>query len=463
LGTVDAEVKRSERLKQLAGIMTKRENGRLSRTIVNRLWQKFMGRGLVEPVDDMEQPAWSADLLDWLAEDLVDHGYDLKKTIARILTSNVYRLPSVNSGEGKEDRFVFHGPTARRISAEQFRDALGALTGKWISTPATPVDFEAGSATTNTQVSIPAKWIWTEPAAARDAVATTLYLRKEITLEEAPTEAYVVAACDNSFTLYINGNKVGSGKDWKKLELVDVKRSLVKGQNTIAVQAVNPPVESKGKAEKTTEVVDLNPAGFLLQARVRYRPKAQAEASSDEKVMDFGTDSSWLWSTDSFANWEKPEFSTEGWAEASELGDGSMAPWKLGRKVLATLSSPVHHGRIRAALVAADPLMVALGRPNREQVITTRSSVATTLQMLELENGQTLSKLLQQGAEQVLAKPSPSTRDLISRLYEGALGRGPTRQELEVAEELVGNPAKKEGLEDFLWTITMLPEFQLIY
>jgi len=107
--------------------------------------------------------------------------------------------------------------------------------------------------------------------------------------------------------------------------------------------------------------------------------------------------------------------------------------------------------------------MVALGRPNREQVITTRSSVATTLQMLELENGQTLSKLLQQGAEQVLAKPSPSTRDLIGRLYEGALGRGPTRQELEVAEELVGNPAKKEGLEDFLWTITMLPEFQLIY
>src|SRR5438045_8580081 len=96
------------------------------------------------------------------------------------------------------------------------------------------------------------------------------------------------------------------------------------------------------------------------------------------------------------------------------------------------------------SLVAADPLMVALGRPNREQVITTRSSVATTLQMLEMENGQTLSKLLQKGAEQVLAKPARSTRDLIDRLYQGALGRAPTRQELELATDLVGHRARKE-------------------
>ena len=53
---------------------------------------------------------------------------------------------------------------------------------------------------------------------------------------------------------------------------------------------------------------------------------------------------------------------------------------------------------------SADPLLLALGRPNREQVLTTRSPVATTLQMLELANGQTLSKLLQKGAEELLAE-----------------------------------------------------------
>ena len=107
--------------------------------------------------------------------------------------------------------------------------------------------------------------------------------------------------------------------------------------------------------------------------------------------------------------------------------------------------------------------MVALGRPNREQVLTTRSTEATTLQMLELSNGDTLSKLLKQGAEELLAQKPGSSRELIENLYKTALGRAPTKQELQVAEELVGKPAQKEGVEDFLWTMAMLPEFQLIY
>src|SRR5690606_1057152 len=58
-------------------------------------------------------------------------------------------------------------------------------------------------------------------------------------------------------------------------------------------------------------------------------------------------------------------------------------------------------GTIRASLVAADPLMTALGRPNREQVVTTRASAATTLQALQLINGETLALRLAQGAERI--------------------------------------------------------------
>jgi len=83
--------------------------------------------------------------------------------------------------------------------------------------------------------------------------------------------------------------------------------------------------------------------------------------------------------------------------------------------------------------------------------------------MLELSNGQTLSKLLQQGAENSLSKSKSSSRELIGRLYESALGRQPTEPELKLAEHLVGKPATKEGVEDFLWAMAMLPEFQLIY
>jgi hypothetical protein len=73
LGELNAEASIAERKKRLAEIIPRRR-GRLTRTVVNRLWQRFLGRGLVEPADDMEQPAWNQDLLDWLAEDLVAHG-----------------------------------------------------------------------------------------------------------------------------------------------------------------------------------------------------------------------------------------------------------------------------------------------------------------------------------------------------------------------------------------------------
>ena len=74
---MDPKASKSNRLEQLARLITQRENGRLSRTIVNRLWARLLGRGLVEPLDVMQNTAWDADLLDWLAEDLVEHQWDL--------------------------------------------------------------------------------------------------------------------------------------------------------------------------------------------------------------------------------------------------------------------------------------------------------------------------------------------------------------------------------------------------
>jgi hypothetical protein len=122
LGNVDPKASRSERVKQLSGIITSPKNGRLARTAVNRLWAIFLGRGLVEPVDEMDNPSWNQDLLDWLAVDLVNHSYDLKRTINLILTSNAYQQPSVTFDEDAE--YIFEGPVVRRMSAEQFLDGI---------------------------------------------------------------------------------------------------------------------------------------------------------------------------------------------------------------------------------------------------------------------------------------------------------------------------------------------------
>ena len=75
-------------------------------------------------------------------------------------------------------------------------------------------------------------------------------------------------------------------------------------------------------------------------------------------------------------------------------------------------------GRVRAALVNADPLMTALGRPNREQVVTMRASAATTLQSLELSNGATLADALHRGAVRLKAR-TPQTDALVTACFSG--------------------------------------------
>src|SRR5262249_16846437 len=135
LGQIDPSASKSERLRALAEIITSPKDGRLARTIVNRLWARFFGRGLVEPLDDMEQPAWNQDLLDWLAEDLINQGYNLKHTIELMVTSQAYQLPSVGLSEGAAKDYVFRGPGIRRLSAEEFRDAVAQLTAIWYSKP----------------------------------------------------------------------------------------------------------------------------------------------------------------------------------------------------------------------------------------------------------------------------------------------------------------------------------------
>ncbi len=123
LGTIDPGAPPEKRIEQLAEIMTSPENGRMARTMVNRLWAIFFGRGLIEPVDEMDNPAWNTDLLDWLAVDFAESGYDLKHTMSILLNSRAYHRPAVSLDE-EEDDFVFRGPVVRRMFAEQFLDGL---------------------------------------------------------------------------------------------------------------------------------------------------------------------------------------------------------------------------------------------------------------------------------------------------------------------------------------------------
>ena len=85
----------ADRRAAAAAIFTDPRNGRLPRTLVNRLWQRLVGHGIVANADEMDGRPWSPALLDWLASDFVEHKYDLKHLIAGIVLSRAYQMPTV--------------------------------------------------------------------------------------------------------------------------------------------------------------------------------------------------------------------------------------------------------------------------------------------------------------------------------------------------------------------------------
>jgi cytochrome c553 len=440
LGNVDSAAPRAERLKQLAALITAPKNGRLPRTIVNRWWARFMGVGLVEPVDDMEQPAWHPDLLDWLAEDLVANGYDLKKTIERILTSRAYQMPSGGGAAG--DAYVFRGPAVRRLSAEQFADALSAVTGMWQPDAAGDFDFTIEG---RPLPPLTGRWIRRPAVAPGD----TVYFRRAFHVAALPAVAQLIMKYDEAFALYLNGQRVTQSRPSPIARRLNIRPQLRRGTNVLAVAAAVP-LRAAPIVDSIRQDALKNPALFVqvLTRQTDRSPLATALSS----------DATWQTSMVAADGWQRAGFVGRGWRPAVTRRARAEAARPLER--LVAIADRV--GRARAALATADPLMLALGRPNREQVMTTRSTAATTLQALELSNGSTLSRSLRQGVGRLLAD-KPTVDVLLDRIYRRALGRSPTDAEAKLCREILGPAVKPEGVEDLLWSIAMLPEFQLIY
>ena len=273
LGSIDPKASKEERLRQTADLVVHPDNGRFRRTIVNRIWLKMFGHGLVHPVDAMGTPPWSADLLDYLANYLVDQRHDLKALTAHIATSRAYQSAcSPHSENVAVEDYKFIGPELKRLTAEQFIDALWTITGTSPEKPVAPV----------TQVSV-----------AQD--------------------------------------------------------------------------------------------------------------------------------------------------------------------------SPTKGPKVRASLMDCDALQRSLGRPNREQVVTQRGELLTTLQALDLANGQRVSDLLKTGATKILADQKGQPVDkIIDKLFEGALSRLPKPAERGTAREILTDTPTPDTVADLIWVVIMLPEFQLV-
>ena len=114
----------------LAKWLTSGENEYFAKSVVNRYVSYLLGRGLVEPVDDLRQtnPPTNQALMDALAHEFVTSGFNIKHLIQTIMTSRLYQLDSQpTKGNASDDRFYSHYKV-KRLSAEPLLDAIDKAT-----------------------------------------------------------------------------------------------------------------------------------------------------------------------------------------------------------------------------------------------------------------------------------------------------------------------------------------------
>jgi len=120
-----------DRRAALARWLTSPKNDYFAKSVVNRYTAYLLGRGLVDPVDDLRatNPPSNRELMDALARHFVKSGFDLKQLLRVLMTSRVYQLDSQPTPANEADRRFYSHFNVKRLSAEALLDAVDEATG----------------------------------------------------------------------------------------------------------------------------------------------------------------------------------------------------------------------------------------------------------------------------------------------------------------------------------------------
>jgi hypothetical protein len=125
--------------------LTAKENPYFAKSLVNRYWSYFAGRGIIDPVDDIRasNPPSNAELLQGLTDDFIKHNFDLKHLVRTIVSSHTYQRSIETNKWNQDDQVNFSHASPRRLGAEQLYDAIMIATGSPSSIPGVPAGFRA--------------------------------------------------------------------------------------------------------------------------------------------------------------------------------------------------------------------------------------------------------------------------------------------------------------------------------
>ena len=115
---------------ELGKLIADPKNEALAKAFVNRMWAHFLGRGIVHPVDDFgpHNPPSHPELLDQLAKDFQESGYDVKKLCRWIMASRAYQLSSIKPKGSEKDEGLFTAMQLKPMTPEQLFDSLLSAT-----------------------------------------------------------------------------------------------------------------------------------------------------------------------------------------------------------------------------------------------------------------------------------------------------------------------------------------------
>jgi Protein of unknown function (DUF1549)/Protein of unknown function (DUF1553)/Bacterial Ig-like domain (group 2) len=125
--------------------MVQADNPFFAKSLVNRYWKHFFGRGLVDPEDDMRvtNPATNPQLLEALAKEFIDHKFDQRHILATICKSSTYQLAADANDWNQDDKQNFSRFYPRRLNAEVLLDAIDQVTGTTTNFNGVPVGTRA--------------------------------------------------------------------------------------------------------------------------------------------------------------------------------------------------------------------------------------------------------------------------------------------------------------------------------
>ena len=202
-----------------------------------------------------------------------------------------------------------------------------------------------------------------------------------------------------------------------------------------------------------------NPAGLFFEAY--WTDEAE---SASQTMGHLASDSTWQWTKDLQNNENQLPLSEAQWHGAAEVQHAAVWMKTLEPVLKQQLArgGAASSRMVRASLLKSDFLMRSLGRPNRDQVVTVRPLELTTLEAIDLSIGTTLAEYLHQGAKRIASRRWQDNESLVRWVFQFALCRDPTVQEMDLLGDRLGDSLSEAAIEDMLWAVVMLPEFQIV-